>query len=95
MSFTEESFTEDELNIVLATIYRLAALANYNKAISSEVLKETNIENVKLSKILKYSIDQRYLQECAHAQVRMNKQGGTVGLALTKDGISYVRNLNN
>ena len=89
------SFTKDELNSVLTTIHRLAALAEYRKAISFEVVRETNIKGAKLSDILKYSIDQGYLQPCAYAGVRMNEQGGNVSLGLTSDGISYVINLDN
>jgi hypothetical protein len=89
------SFTKDELDIVLTTIHNLAELAAYKKAISSEVVKETNIKSPQLSDIVKYAMDEGYLEKCAHAAIKISEQGGTIGLKLTSYGISYVINLNN
>ena len=88
------SFTENELNIVLITIHRLAERVSYKKAISSEVLKETNIEQQVLCKILEHSVKLGYLQQCLYANVLL-PGGGSISLALTPRGTSYVMGLNN
>jgi hypothetical protein len=89
------SFTKDELDIVLTTIHNLAEATAYKKAISTEVIQQTNIASSQLSDIVKYAIDKGYLEKCAYAAIKITQEGGIIGLKLTTNGISYVMNLNN
>jgi len=86
------SFDKNDVDMVLTTIHSLAEPTTYKKAMSFEVVKQTNIKGKKLWDILKYLIDKGYLKPCAFAGVLTDERGGNVSLGLTSDGISYVIN---